>query len=132
MVTATVGSNCHFDRNFGNRGTKATVQFGLSQKAEMIATKCHCQSRPQLTNFSRRVALRHETDWTPPSCKCGSFDIFDTLIARICTDPHEIFSIVGHISGLSDFSILRKRAESLMRPIAVHASLVSKKHYFLR
>ena len=41
----------------------------------------------------------------------NSFDIFDTLIARFCIDPNEIFLHVEQITGFKNFAYYRKKAE---------------------
>jgi hypothetical protein len=41
-----------------------------------------------------------------------SFDLFDTLIARRCVHPHEIFDIVERMSGRDGFASARRAAEA--------------------
>jgi hypothetical protein len=43
--------------------------------------------------------------------KLNSYDVFDTLIARICFKGHNIFEIIENISGLKDFKSNRIRCE---------------------
>ena len=40
-----------------------------------------------------------------------SFDLFDTLVARRCYEPAEVFRIVERRSGIRDFAILRQAVE---------------------
>ncbi len=41
----------------------------------------------------------------------NSFDIFDTLIARFCVDPQEIFHHVERVTGWPNFAYYRQKAE---------------------
>jgi len=43
--------------------------------------------------------------------KLKSFDIFDTLIARRCVEPHNVFMEVEQISGHKNFCNIRIKAE---------------------
>jgi len=41
-----------------------------------------------------------------------SFDLFDTLVARRCVDPNEVFVCVERVSGHAGFASLRRAAEA--------------------
>lgn len=47
----------------------------------------------------------------PTQGNINSFDIFDTLIARFCIDPDEIFLQVEQTTGFENFASHRKKAE---------------------
>lgn len=44
--------------------------------------------------------------------RVNSFDVFDTLIARRCIEPGNIFAQIEHKTGITNFALARRRAEA--------------------
>jgi hypothetical protein len=63
------------------------------------------------THFSQ---ITHILDENPGDGRpvISSFDLFDTLIARRCYEPLEVFSIVERRSGVSGFALRRRQVEA--------------------
>ena len=47
-----------------------------------------------------------------PRPEVDSFDVFDTLIARRCIEPHRVFEAIAPATGLADFAARRQAAEA--------------------
>jgi hypothetical protein len=66
--------------------------------------------QPQSSNPAGENQTR-PSDLPAPLPAIDTWDVFDTLIARYCIEPHTVFEIVAQKVGLAEFPDLRVRAQ---------------------